>query len=150
MLYKENLKKALKDLNAYKKKKKQKYNFYSFDNVLKNYNFDIFFTIGTRSTGKTTALQRDIILQDFLDHDYQFVKLCRYKEERKNEYQAEWFSSIIMETLHRFDIHIEYKTGKYYINEYQKYIDKQSGEFMQSDFIKEGEIIGVVLKLLKI
>ena len=116
MLYKENLKKALKDLNAYKKKKKQKYNFYSFDNVLKNYNFDIFFTIGTRSTGKTTALQRDIILQDFLDHNYQFVKLCRYKEERKNEYQAEWFSSIIMETLHRFDIHIEYKTGKYCIN----------------------------------
>ena len=43
MLYKENLKKALKELNAYKKKKKQKYNFYSFDNILQNYNFDIFF-----------------------------------------------------------------------------------------------------------
>lgn len=145
MLYKENLKKALKELNAYKKKKKQKYNFYSFDNILKNYDFDIFFTIGTRSTGKTTALQRDIILQDFLDHNFQFVKLCRYKEERKNEYQAEWFSSIIIETLHRFDIHITYKTGKYYINEYQKYVDKQSGEFMQTDFIKEGELLGVVI-----
>ena len=145
MFYKENLKKALKDLNAYKKRKKQKYNFYSFDNVLKNYNFDIFFTIGTRSTGKTTALQRDIILKDFYEHGYQFVKLCRYKEERKNEYQAEWFSSIIMESLHKFDLHIEYKTGKYYINEYYKYIDKQSGEFIQSEFIKEGELIGTVI-----
>ena len=147
MLYKENLKKALKELNAYKKKKKQKYNFYSFDNVLTNYDFDIFFTIGTRSTGKTTALQRDIILEDFLEHDYQFVKLCRYKEERKNEFQAEWFSEVIIEALHKFDIHITYKTGKYYINEYQKYIDKQSGEFIQTEFIKEGELLGVVIPI---
>ena len=147
MYYKENLKKALKSLNDYKKKKTQKYNFYSFDNVLENYNFDIFFTIGTRSTGKTTALQRDVCLKDFYEHGFQFVKLCRYKEERKNEYQAEWFSSIIVETLHNFDIHIEYKTGKYYINEYQKYVDSQSGEFMQSDFIKEGEIIGYVIPI---
>lgn len=147
MLYKENLKKALKELNAYKKKKKQKYNFYSFDNILQNYNFDIFFTIGMRSTGKTTALQRDIILENFLENNSQFVKLCRYKEERKNEYQAEWFSSIIMEKLHNYDIHIEYKTGKYFINEYSKYIDKQSGEFLQSEFIKEGELIGFVIPI---
>lgn len=147
MLYKENLKKALKELNAYKKKKKQKYNFYSFDNVLKNYDFDIFFTIGTRSTGKTTALQRDIVLDGFLNHNYQFVKLCRYKEERKNEYQEEWFSEIIIDTLHKFDIHIAYKTGKYYINEYQKYIDKQTGEFIENDFIKEGELLGVVIPI---
>lgn len=147
MLYKENLKKALKELNAYKKKKKQKYNFYSFDNILQNYNFDIFFTIGMRSTGKTTALQRDIILKEFLENNSQFVKLCRYKEERKNEYQAEWFSSIIMKKLHNYDIHIEYKTGKYFINEYSKYIDKQSGEFLQSEFIKEGELIGFVIPI---
>ncbi len=147
MLYKENLKKALKELNAYKKKKKQKYNFYSFDNILQNYNFDIFFTIGMRSTGKTTALQRDIILKEFLENNSQFVKLCRYKEERKNEYQAEWFSSIIMEKLHNYDIHIEYKTGKYFINEYSKYIDKESGEFLQSEFIKEGELIGFVIPI---
>ena len=147
MLYKENLKKALKELNAYKKKKKTKYNFYSFDNVLSNYDFDIFFTIGTRSTGKTTASQRDIVLKDFLESDSQFVKLCRYKEERKNEYQAEWFSPVVVDTLHRFDIHIVYKTGKYYINEYQKYIDKQSGEFFENEFIKEGELIGYVIPI---
>ena len=39
MIKKENLKKAIDELNAFKKRKNQKYNFHSFD-TLKNYEYD--------------------------------------------------------------------------------------------------------------
>ena len=76
MIKKANLKKALDELNEFKKLKNKKFNYYSYDNA-KNYNFDIFFSLGTRTTGKSTATQRDIVLQDFYDKGTQFVILCR-------------------------------------------------------------------------
>ena len=43
MIKKAKLKKALDELNEFKKSKNKKFNFYSYDNAKKNYNFDIFF-----------------------------------------------------------------------------------------------------------
>ena len=90
MIKKANLKKALDELNAFKKSKNKKFNYYSYDNAKKNYNFDIFFSLGTRTTGKSTATQRDIVLQDFYEKGTQFVKLCRYKDDLKALHQKSY------------------------------------------------------------
>lgn len=147
MYNKENLKNALKELNEFKSRKKTKFNFYSYDNVINNYNFDVFFSIGTRSTGKTTATQRDICLANFLENGTQFVKLCRYKDEIKPIYQAGWWTEIVIKTLNKYDIHIIYKGNRYYINEYDKYKDDDG--LLESEFINEGQIIGYVIPVMR-
>lgn len=144
MINKENLKKALEEMNAYKKRK-NKYNFYDYDNILKNYNFDIFFSIGTRSTGKTTATQRDIVLTEFLKGN-EFVKLCRYKDDLKPIYQSGWWTEYVLNILHKHDIDIQYRGGTYYINEREKYLTDNI--LNQKEFIKESQILGRVIPLM--
>ena len=146
MINKENLKKALDELNSFKKRKNQKYNFHSFDG-LKKYEYDFLFTVGTRSNGKTTSVQRDVILEDFYKENDQFIKLCRYKDELKGIHQKEWFTEVNIETLHKYDIHIEYRGNTYYINEYKKYI--KDGELLVSDFCKSGEVLGKVIPIMR-
>ena len=146
MINKENLKNALEELNAFKKRKNQKYNFHSFD-TLKNYEYDFLFTVGTRSNGKTTSVQRDIILQDFYIDGSQFIKLCRYKDELKAIHQKQWFTEINIETLHKYDIHIEYRGNAYYINEYSRYI--KDGELLVNEFCKSGEVLGKVIPIMR-
>lgn len=146
MINKENLKKALDELNSFKKRKNQKYNFHSFD-ALKKYEYDFLFTVGTRSNGKTTSVQRDIILEDFYNNNSQFIKLCRFKDELKAIHQKDWFTEINIETLHKYDIHIEYKGNTYYINEYMKYL--KDGELLVSEFCKSGEVIGKVIPIMR-
>ena len=148
MIKKANLKKALDELNAFKKSKNKKFNYYSYDNAKKNYNFDIFFSLGTRTTGKSTATQRDIVLQDFNDKGTQFVKLCRYKDDLKALHQANWWTEFIVKTLHKYDIHIEYKGNIYYINEYDAYLDDERN-FNRSDFIKSSQILGYVIPVMR-
>ena len=147
MLNKNNLKKALKNLNDFKKHN-SKYNFYTFDKI-QNYDFDIFFSIGTRSTGKSTATQRDICLSNFANDGSIFVKLCRTKEELRNQFQEGWWTEVIEKELIKNDIKIVYKKGKYYINEHSRYIDVETGEFNENQFIKEGELLGYVIPLYK-
>lgn len=146
MINKENLKKALDELNSFKKRKNQKYNFHSFD-TLKNYEYDFLFTVGTRSNGKTTSVQRDIILEDFYNYNAQFIKLCRYKDELKAIHQKQWFTEVNIETLHKYDIHIEYRGNTYYINEYSRYI--KDGELLVNEFCKSGEVLGKVIPIMR-
>ena len=146
MINKENLKKALDELNRFKKRKNQKYNFHSFDG-LKKYEYDFLFTVGTRSNGKTTSIQRDIILEDFYNDNAQFIKLCRYKDELKAIHQKQWFTEINIETLHKYDIHIEYRGNTYYINEHKKYI--KDGELLVNEFCKSGEVLGKVIPIMR-
>lgn len=146
MIDKKNLESALMELNDFKKRKNNKYKYYSYDNI-DNYDYDVFFSVGTRTTGKTTATQRDIVLSDFLKSEAQFVKLCRYKDQLKPEHQAGWWTDIIINTLHKYNIHIEYKGNRYYINEYDKYITDEG--FLQSDFIKEGTLLGIVIPVMR-
>lgn len=146
MINKENLKKALDELNRFKKRKNQKYNFHSFDG-LKNYEYDFLFTVGTRSNGKTTSVQRDVILEDFYNESAQFIKLCRYKDELKGIHQKEWFTEVNIETLHKYDIHIEYRGNTYYINEHKKYI--KDGELLVNDFCKSGEVLGKIIPVMR-
>ena len=146
MINKENLKKALNELNRFKKRKNQKYNFHSFDG-LKKYEYDFLFTVGTRSNGKTTSIQRDIILEDFYNDNAQFIKLCRYKDELKAIHQKQWFTEINIETLHKYDIHIEYRGNTYYINEHKKYI--KDGELLVNEFCKSGEVLGKVIPIMR-
>ena len=146
MINKENLKNALDELNRFKKRKNQKYNFHSFDG-LKKYEYDFLFTVGTRSNGKTTSIQRDIILEDFYNDNAQFIKLCRYKDELKAIHQKQWFTEINIETLHKYDIHIEYRGNTYYINEHKKYI--KDGELLVNEFCKSGEVLGKVIPIMR-
>lgn len=146
MINKENLKKALDELNRFKKRKNQKYNFHSFDG-LKKYEYDFLFTVGTRSNGKTTSIQRDIIFEDFYNDNAQFIKLCRYKDELKAIHQKQWFTEINIETLHKYDIHIEYRGNTYYINEHKKYI--KDGELLVNEFCKSGEVLGKVIPIMR-
>lgn len=146
MINKENLKNALDELNRFKKRKNQKYNFHSFDG-LKKYEYDFLFTVGTRSNGKTTSIQRDIILEDFYNYNAQFIKLCRYKDELKAIHQKQWFTEINIETLHKYDIHIEYRGNTYYINEHKKYI--KDGELLVNEFCKSGEVLGKVIPIMR-
>lgn len=146
MINKENLKKALDELNRFKKRKNQKYNFHSFD-ALKKYEYDFLFTVGTRSNGKTTSIQRDIILEDFYNDNAQFIKLCRYKDELKAIHQKQWFTEINIETLHKYDIHIEYRGNTYYINEHKKYI--KDGELLVNEFCKSGKVLGKVIPIMR-
>lgn len=146
MIDKENLKKALNELNEFKKRKNKKYNFHSFDG-LKKYEYDFLFTVGTRSNGKTTSVQRDVILEDFYNENAQFIKLCRYKDELKGIHQKEWFTEANIETLHKYDIHIEYRGNTYYINEHKKYI--KDGELLVSEFCKSGEVLGKVIPVMR-
>lgn len=146
MIIKENLKNALDELNRFKKRKNQKYNFHSFDG-LKKYEYDFLFTVGTRSNGKTTSIQRDIILEDFYNDNAQFIKLCRYKDELKAIHQKQWFTEINIETLHKYDIHIEYRGNTYYINEHKKYI--KDGELLVNEFCKSGEVLGKVIPIMR-
>lgn len=145
MVNRENLKKAYNELCEFKKRKNKKYKFYSFDNLFNNYDFDVMFSIGTRSTGKTTAIQRDSCLKDFLD-GYQFVKLCRIKDELKKEFQSGWWSDIFINTLHKYDIDIVYHKSTYYINNRDEFID-ENGELMENDFVKSGEVFGYVIPI---
>ena len=146
MIKKENLKKAIDELNAFKKRKNQKYNFHSFD-TLKNYEYDFLFTVGTRSNGKTTSVQRDIILQDFYADGSQFIKLCRFKDELKGVHQSQWWTEVNISALHKHDIHIEYRGNTYYINEYNKYI--KDGELLVNDFCKSGEVLGKIIPVMR-
>ena len=147
MVNKKNLENAIKELNNFKTKKSNKYNYYSYDNITNNYDFDVFFSVGTRTTGKTTATQRDIVLTEFLKTGGQFVKLCRYKDQLKPEHQSGWWTEIIMKTLHKYDIHIEYKGNRYYINSYDKY--KSDTGFMINEFIKESQLLGIVIPVMR-
>lgn len=147
MIKKDNLKKALNELNSYKKIKNKKYNFYSFDNAIKNYNFDIFFSVATRTAGKTTACQRDIVLEDFCNEGKQFVKLCRYKDDLRPIYQSGWWTECIMSALHKHDVDIIYKAGKYYINERNIYL--KEGVLQEREFIKNAQILGYVIPIMR-
>mgnify|MGYP000177434717 CR=1 FL=1 len=147
MINRDNLKKALDELNKYKKSKTKKYNFYSFDNILKNYNFDVFFSVATRTTGKTTAVQRDIILQDFYEHGYQFVKLCRTKEELRPNQQSDWWTEIVKRVLNKYDIDIRYKNGRYVINSLEEHTT--DGVLNEGKFFKTGQVIGYVVPVLR-
>ena len=96
-------------------KENTKFNFYKYDFNLIN-QCDIFTTVGTRSTGKSTATQRELVLKNWLETDKKCIKLCRVKEQLKDEFQSGWFSEIMQKILHKYDLEILYKTGKFYIN----------------------------------
>lgn len=146
MINRNDLKKALDELNAFKKRKKTKYNFYSYDNAHNQYDFDIFFSLSTRSAGKTTATQREICLQNFYDSKSQFIKLCRFKDELRHVHQANWWTAIIESTLKKNNIAIKYKGNKYIINNISDYTN-ENGVLNESEFIKNGEVIGYVIPI---
>lgn len=144
MYNEENLRKALKELDSFKKKKKL--NYYNYDWAVTHYDYDVFFNHSTRSAGKTTATQRDIALRPFLEDGVQFIKVCRWKDKMKNIHQSGWWTDIVEDTLHKYDVGIEYQSGVYYINEREKYL--VDGELKKRDFIKEGTVIGRVVPVM--
>ncbi len=144
MYKEENLRSALKELDAFKKRKKL--NFYNYDWTLEHYDFDVMFNHSTRSAGKSTATQRDIALHPFLETGAEFIKICRFKDRMKPVHQSGWWTDVVESTLHKHDVGIEYQSGVYYINEREKYIT--DGQLKKRDFIKDGTVIGRVVPVM--
>ena len=78
------------------------------------YNCLFNFIIGNRGCGKTYATKKRAVKQ-FIEKGYQFVYLRRYKEEL-DETAESYFTDIILNNEFP-DVVIEYKGGKYFIND---------------------------------
>lgn len=124
----------------------QKYNYYIYDlDLIKQ--CDIFITVGTRTNGKTTATQRDLCLLDFLVNDFKFIKLCRTKEEMKAKYQEGWITETNIKILNFYDLDIQYKNDKYFINILSE--NMEDDVLNINKFVNTGFEIGRVIPLLK-
>lgn len=136
--------KDLQDALSILEKKKDKnfrYYFYDRDTVSQ---FDFFFNVSTRSNAKTTAYQRDIALHNFAYNKECFIKLVKYKDMTKAEYNADWFTEVIVAELKKRDIYIYYYNKKYYINQGDQFRD---GMFSRKDFLKDAYLLGYVIPL---
>lgn len=141
---KNNLSLAIKKMEE--KINNPKYNYYKYDfDLVKQCN--IFITVGTRTTGKTTATNRDLCLKDWFINDECFIKLCRTKDEQKAQFQSHWWTDFIEETLQFYDLAIIYKKDTYYINVIS--INEENGVINESKFINTGFEIGKVIPILR-
>lgn len=145
MLNKENLKKALEEMSPQSKK----FNFFQYnDKIINGDNaVDWYINNATRSNGKTTAVQRDVILSRLLKGEKSVIVKKR-KEYLKNQYNVSWWTDIVKQKLRKYDIHIEYKSGVYYINEYDRYVD-DDGVFDRKEFMKSATKFAYVIPLLQ-
>lgn len=145
MLNKENLKKALAEMNP----KSKKFNFFKYDDEIINGKnaVDWYINNATRSNGKTTAVQRDVILARVLNREKSVI-IKKRKELLKNQFNESWWTEIVQKCLRKYDIHIEYKGGVYYINEYERYLD-DDGIFDRKEFLKSATRFAYVVPLLQ-
>lgn len=145
MLNKENLRNAIKDMDITDKR----FQFFKYDdNIINGKNaVDWYLNMATRSNGKTTALQRDVILSRLLK-DEKTVIVKPLKENLKNQYNVSWWTDIVKKALRKWDIHIEYKTGVYYINEYEKFVDEEN-VFDKKNWFKSATKFAYVVPLMQ-
>lgn len=145
MLNIDNLKKAINDMQP----KSKKFNFYKYpDNVINGpHKVQWFLNCATRSNGKTTAVQRDIILTRLARGEKSII-LKHRKEFLKNQYNTSWWTDIVKQCLRKWDIHIEYKSGVYYINEYDKFVDGE-GVFDRKEWFKSATKFAYVIPLMQ-
>lgn len=143
MLNKDNLRKAIDEMQP----KSKRFNFFKYDEEIINgkNKVDWYINNATRSNGKTTAVQRDVILSRLLNGEKSVIVKPR-KEFIKNQYNVSWWTGIVKQKLRMYDIHIEYKTGIYYINEYARYLDDE-GVFDKKEFMKSATKFAYVIPL---
>lgn len=145
MLNKDNLRKAIDEMQP----KSKRFNFFKYDEEIINgkNKVDWYINNATRSNGKTTAVQRDVILSRLLNNEKSVIVKPR-KEFIKNQYNVSWWTDIVKQKLRMYDIHIEYKTGIYYINEYARYLDDE-GVFDKKEFMKSATKFAYVIPLMQ-
>lgn len=145
MLNKDNLRKAIAEMQP----KSKRFNFFKYDEEIINgkNKVDWYINNATRSNGKTTAVQRDVILSRLLNGEKSVIVKPR-KEFIKNQYNVSWWTDIVKQKLRMYDIHIEYKTGIYYINEYARYLDDE-GVFDKKEFMKSATKFAYVIPLMQ-
>lgn len=145
MLNKDNLRKAIDEMQP----KSKRFNFFKYDDEIINgkNKVDWYINNATRSNGKTTAVQRDVILSRLLNNEKSVIVKPR-KEFIKNQYNVSWWTDIVKQKLRMYDIHIEYKTGIYYINEYARYLDDE-GVFDKKEFMKSATKFAYVIPLMQ-
>lgn len=145
MLNKENLKNAIKDMQP----KNKKFNFYKYPETIINgeNSVDWYLNCATRSNGKTTAVQRDVILTRLLKGEKSII-LKHRKEFLKNQYNVSWWTDIVKQCLRKWDIHIEYKGGIYYINEYNIFLD-DNGILDRKEWFKSSTKFAYVIPLMQ-
>lgn len=145
MLNVENLKNAIKDMEP----KSKKFNFYKYPDKIINGEsaVDWYLNCATRSNGKTTAVQRDVILTRLAKGEKSII-LKHRKEFLKNQYNVSWWTDIVKQTLQKWDIHIEYKGGIYYINEYEIFLD-DDGILDRKEWFKSATKFAYVIPLMQ-
>lgn len=145
MLNKENLKKALDEMLP----RDNRFNFFKYDdNIINGKNaVDWYINNATRSNGKTTAVQRDVILSRLVKGEKSVI-VKRRKEFLKNQYNDGWWTDVVKRRLKKYDIHIEYKQGIYYINEYDRFVDDE-GVFDKKEFMKSATKFAYVVPLMQ-
>lgn len=145
MLNKENLKNAINEM----KPRSTRFNFFEYDDKIINGKnaVDWYINNATRSNGKTTAVQRDVILSRLLK-DEKSVIVKRRKEYLKNQFNDSWWTDVVKRYLRKYDIHIEYKQGVYYINEYDVFLDDE-GVFDKKEFFKSAIKFAYVVPLMQ-
>lgn len=110
-------------------------------------NYEYIYNISTRSNAKTTASQVQIALKNFGKEGKQFIKIVRRKENVKRQYNEKWWTEIVETLMLKYDIHIEYKGGVYYINKYNDYVI--GGNFNKKEWFKTCEILGYVIPVME-
>lgn len=111
-------------------------------------NYEYIYNISTRSNAKTTASQIQIALYNFGKDGSQFIKVVRRKENVKRQYNDKWWTEIVEKLMMKYNIHLEYKGGVYYINSYDDYIDEY-GTFDKKEWFKSAEIFGYVIPVME-
>lgn len=102
-----------------------------------SYKFDYNIIVGGRSNGKTTSVQRDVLLKRFLKKGEQFMRVVRWIEDTQAKRCSNWFTPYALEKLPKG------KTIRYY-NQAYYYGDKDD-----KHFFKNAKILGYVINLSK-
>lgn len=110
-------------------------------------NYEYIYNISTRSNAKTTASQMQIALKNFAREGKQFIKIVRRKENVKRQYNDKWWTEIVETLMLEHDVHIEYKSGVYYIGSYNDY--SFGGEFNKKEWFKSCEVLGYVIPVME-
>ena len=114
----------------------KKYNYYNCDKLV-SYNFDYNIITGGRSNGKSTEIQKKVVLKNWMDHGDKFIRIVRWVEDTYPSRCEGWFTPHALSVLPK-NKEIRYKSKKYYI-----------GDKKDKDFFKNATVIGYVINLSK-
>ena len=114
----------------------KKYNYYNADKLI-SYDFDYNIVTGGRSNGKSTEIQKKVLLRNYIDNGDKFIRVVRWVEDTYPSRCEGWFTPHALKELPG-NMEIRYKSKKYFL-----------GEKHDNNFYKNAVVIGYVINLSK-